>query len=66
MIPMENLWKLLRKSICEKRSKGLSETKLFAKEMWANISVKTCQALVEKYRNSLQALFDNKGGPTKY
>lgn len=66
MNPIENLWKLLKKRIRERRPKDLSELKLFAMEEWANIPIKTCQVHVETYRNRLRALVANKGGPTKY
>ena len=36
---MENHWKILKKSIREKRPKNLSTMKLFAKEEWANFSI---------------------------
>ena len=40
--------------------------KLFAKEKWANITIKTYQAHVEKYINRLLAMCDKKRGPTKF
>ena len=61
---MEHPWKLLKKHIRERRSKHISEMKLFAKEEWANMPIETCQTHVEKYVNRLLDLFDDKGGPT--
>ena len=66
MNPIENLWKILKKHIRDRRPKNLYELKLFAKEKWAKISVKTCQAHVENYRKRLRGLVANEGGPTKY
>ena len=66
MNPIENLWKILKKRIRDRRPKNLCELKLFAKEEWAQIPVKTCQTHVENYRKRLKALVANKGGPTKY
>ena len=40
---IENVLKLLKKSIREKRLKNLSEMRHFAKKKeWANLSIKTC------------------------
>ena len=41
MNPIENLRKLLRKNIREKWPKTLNEMKLYAKNEWANFSIKT-------------------------
>ena len=41
MNSIENLWKLVKKSSREKRRKNLSEMKVFAKEEWTYLSIKT-------------------------
>lgn len=63
MNPIENLWRTLKNQICGKRPKNLSELKVFAEE-WSKIPTKSCQALVESYRNRLRAVVANEGGPT--
>ena len=40
MNPIENLWKILKKRISDRRPKNLCELKLFAKEEWAQIPVR--------------------------
>ena len=66
MNPIEIYWKLLNERVHERRPKHLSEIKLFVKEKWANTPIKTCLAHMERYRNRLLALFDNKGCPNRY
>ena len=48
MNPIKILWNLLKKRIRESPPIDLNDMKLFAKEKWANIPIKTWQAYAEK------------------
>ncbi|CAJ0927681.1 unnamed protein product [Ranitomeya imitator] len=64
--PIENLWKELKTAVHKRSPSNLTELELFAKEVWARISVFRCTKLIETYHKRLAAVIEEKGGATKY
>lgn len=67
MNPIENLWAILKQKVRTHRPTNKSELISAISASWTTeISVNLCQKLSSSMKNRIEALVDNKGGPTKY
>lgn len=63
---IENVWSMLKTKVAERNVSNKNELKTVVVEEWNSISPQYTQILVESMPKRLQAILDNKGGPTKY
>lgn len=64
--PIENLWAIVKRDLKGKTPKNTDELFQLVKQSWENISVGTCQNLINSLPRRLTNVVKNKGYPTKY
>ena len=66
--PIEHLWIELKRRLGQykEQPKGMLELERRVDEVWAQIPVSTCQALIESMPRRIAAVIKAKGGNTKY
>ncbi len=60
--PIENLWRIVKRKMRNKRPKNADELKANVKETWASIPPQQCHKLIRR----IEAVIKAKGAPTKY
>ena len=67
LIPIENLWTLMKNKVSEKQPTSGAELVKVIKEVWVKeISKEYCQSLIDSMPRRIEAVIKNKGGHTKY
>lgn len=64
--PIENLWDYIDRRLRKSTYKNADEMWNAIKSIWESIPIDFLQHLVSSVPRRLQAVIDNKGGPTKY
>ncbi|SPO25311.1 related to transposase [Ustilago trichophora] len=66
--PIEHLWTKLKRRLGQynTRPSGVLELECRVQEVWAQIPVSTCHALIESMPRRIEAVIKAKGGHTKY
>ena len=67
LAPIENLWGFFKKRLSlEANPSNIQQFKDLAQKIWSETPVSICQKLIESVPRRIQAVLENKGGPTKY
>ena len=67
MSPIENLWAIVKRRVHSTAIHTKAELIIRLKEVWASPEIQeSCRSLIEDMHRRMEALCDNKGGPTKY
>ncbi|KAG0973914.1 hypothetical protein G6F29_012547 [Rhizopus arrhizus] len=66
--PIENLWSILKRPLLqyEKQPDGMLELWSRIENVWESITQKECQKLIESMPKRIKAVYNAKGGRTKY
>jgi hypothetical protein len=64
--PIENLWSLLDRTLCNRKCKSEAELFQALTVAWQNLAVDFLEKLVGSMPQRCQAVIDNRGFPTKY
>jgi hypothetical protein len=64
--PIENLWSLLDRTLCNRKCKSAAELFQALTVAWQNLAVDFLEKLVGSMPQRCQAVIDNRGFPTKY
>lgn len=64
--PIETLWAIIKQKLVNFRPKNKEELKQRIIYEWNNISLETCQGLAMGFKKRANAVFEAKGGHTKY
>lgn len=65
--PIENLWVLLKKGVCQKNSANLKELKQNIMRVWCTeVTSHLCETLADSMPRRIAEVIKNKGYPTKY
>ncbi len=64
--PIENLWDKLDHRVHERPISSIPELREQLQEEWAKLSLEYTQKLISIMPKHMQAVVDEKGGPTKY
>ncbi|KAK3547556.1 hypothetical protein QTP86_024713, partial [Hemibagrus guttatus] len=64
LIPIENLWGIVKRKIRNKRQKNADELKATVKETWASIPPQQCHKLITSMPRPIEAVIKAKGAPT--
>ncbi len=64
--PTENIWRIVKRKMRNKRPKNADELKATVKETWASIPPQQCHKLITSMPRRIEAVIKAKGAPTKY
>ena len=64
--PIENLWAIVKRDLKDKNPRNNDELFQLVQQSWENISLQTCQRLIQSLPKRLANVVKNKGYPTKY
>ncbi len=63
---IENLWRIVKRKMRNKRPKNADELKATVKETWASIPTQQYHELITSMPRQIEAVIQAKGAPTKY
>lgn len=64
--PIENLWRILKLRVMEKKPRNLAQLEEYCHEEWTKITADECLKLVEHYNKRLQKVIEAKGHTIDY
>lgn len=64
--PIEHLWAIIKRKVCEHKCKSKQELKAVLERVWEDIPISTCRMLVASLPKRIEAVIKARGGPTKY
>ncbi len=65
LIPIENLWGIVKRKIRDTRPNNADDLKAAIKATWASITPEQCHRLIASMPRRIDAVIHAKGGPTK-
>ncbi len=66
LIPIKNLWSIVKRKMRETRPNNADDLKAAIKATWASITPEQCHRLIVSMPCRIDAVIHAKGGPTKY
>ncbi len=66
LIPIDNLWGIVKRKMRDTRSNNADDLKVAIKATWASITPEQCHRLIAFMPCRIDAVIHANGGPTKY